>query len=342
MIFDKKLSFIPHIKYLKAKCLKSLNILKVLSHTTRGADRTTLLQLYRSLIHSKLDYGSIVYGSARKSYLAMLDPIHHQGLRLALGAFRTSPTASLCVEADEPSLNTRREKLSLQYAIRIAENNWNPAHDVTFQPKYIDLYESKPNFIKSFGVRTLPVLESANINFKNIDKTFTPNIPAWCINKPKLIFDLHSGKKSETSPIIMKSNFQELKSHYMDYKHIYTDGSKDDMKVGCAVVSDDFSETMRIPDGSSIFTAEAKAIDSLNLHPTNFSIPYANFKSFINRYILNKWQILWNNSVGNKLFEIKPVIGQSQPVVRNVRQEEVVLARLPIGHTRITHSYLLK
>ena len=47
----------------------------------------------------------------------------------------------------------------------------------------------------------------------------------------------------------------------MDYKHIYTDGSKDDMKVGCAVVSDDFSETMRIPDGSSIFTAEAKALD---------------------------------------------------------------------------------
>ena len=81
------------------------------------------------------------------------------------------------------------------------------------------------------------------------------------LNKPKILFDLHSGKKSETSPMIMKSNFQELKSHYMDYKHSYTDGSKDDMKVGCAVVSDDFSETMRIPDGSSIFTAEAKAID---------------------------------------------------------------------------------
>ena len=65
------------------------------------------------------------------------------------------------------------------------------------------------------------------------------------INKPKLIFDLHSGKKSETSPIIMKSNFQELKSQYMDYKHIYTDGSKDDMKAGCAVVSDDFSFILR-------------------------------------------------------------------------------------------------
>ena len=79
VIFDRKLSFIPHIKYLKAKCLKAMNLLKVLSHTNWGADCTVLLQLYRSLIRSKLDYGSIVYGSARKSYLVMLDTVHHQG-----------------------------------------------------------------------------------------------------------------------------------------------------------------------------------------------------------------------------------------------------------------------
>ena len=78
--------------------------MKVLSNTSWGADRSTLLYLYRSLIRSKLDYGSIVYGSARKSYLQMLDSVHHQGLRLALGAFRTSPITSLYVEADEPSL----------------------------------------------------------------------------------------------------------------------------------------------------------------------------------------------------------------------------------------------
>ena len=32
----------------------------------------------------KLDYGCIMYGSARKTYLQMLDLIHNQGLRLAL------------------------------------------------------------------------------------------------------------------------------------------------------------------------------------------------------------------------------------------------------------------
>ena len=165
----------------------------------------------------------------------------------------------------------------------------------------------------------------------------------------------------------MKFNFKELEPHYMDYKYIYSDGSKVKLKVGCAVVSDDFHEIMGIPDGSSIFTAEAKAIGlaldliancetsnifvifsdsrsvlksldhtssknpqiqkllekhhdlaecneivycwipshigiagnenmdqkakySLNLHPTYFQLPYSNFKHFINRYTVNKWQ----------------------------------------------------
>ena len=149
IIFDRKLSFIPHIKYLKAKCLKAMNLLKVLSHTNWGADRTVLLQLHRSLIRSKLDYGSIVYGSARKSYLMMLDTVHHQGLRLALGAFRTSPVESLYVEAEEPSLYLRREKLALHYAIRLAANPSNPTFKVTFPPQIsqdiIDLYDNKPN-----------------------------------------------------------------------------------------------------------------------------------------------------------------------------------------------------
>ena len=47
-----------------------------------------------------------------KTYLEMLDPILHQGLRLALGAFRTAPLESLFAEANEPSLYNRRLKLS--------------------------------------------------------------------------------------------------------------------------------------------------------------------------------------------------------------------------------------
>ena len=41
LFFDRKLNFIPHIKYLKVKCLKRLNILRVLSYPSWDADRTT-------------------------------------------------------------------------------------------------------------------------------------------------------------------------------------------------------------------------------------------------------------------------------------------------------------
>jgi len=101
VVFDRKLSFMAHIKHLKDKCTKALNLLRVLAHTSWGADQETLLHLYRSLIRSKLDYGCIVYGSARGSYLQMLDPIQNHALRLCLGAYKTSPTSSLCVEANE-------------------------------------------------------------------------------------------------------------------------------------------------------------------------------------------------------------------------------------------------
>ena len=92
--------------------MKALNRLRVVSSMDRGANRKVLLRLYRSLVRSKLDYGCVVYGSARQSYLRKLDSVHNQGLRLALWAFRTSPVNSLYAEANEPSLNLRKKKPS--------------------------------------------------------------------------------------------------------------------------------------------------------------------------------------------------------------------------------------
>ena len=52
IVFDRKLSFIPHIKQLKAKCQKALNLLRVFAHTDRGADSKVLLNLYRTIIYT--------------------------------------------------------------------------------------------------------------------------------------------------------------------------------------------------------------------------------------------------------------------------------------------------
>ena len=139
LLFDSKLSFITNINYLSNKCQKALNLLQVVSSMDWGADRKVLLRLCRSLVRSKLDYGCIVYGgSARQSYLRKLDSIHNQGLRLALGAFRTFHVNNLYAEANEPPLNLRRKKLSLQYYLKLKSNPDNPTHQVVFEPHYKD------------------------------------------------------------------------------------------------------------------------------------------------------------------------------------------------------------
>ena len=68
-------------------------------------------------------------------------------------------------------------------------------------------------------------------------------------------------RKSKSNPNILKDDFRKLQSRYKNYQQIYTDGSKEDSKGGCAVILDKHSNMQRIPDDSSIFTAEAKAVD---------------------------------------------------------------------------------
>ena len=120
-----------------------------------GADKYTLLKLYKSLVRSKLDYGCFIYGSARKSYLRCLDSIHHLGLRLALGALRTSPVESLYVEANETPLSLRREKLALQYYTKLQSCPSNPAFECTFDPKYKEMFARKESAIPTFGIRLI-------------------------------------------------------------------------------------------------------------------------------------------------------------------------------------------
>ncbi|WP_435336452.1 hypothetical protein, partial [Klebsiella pneumoniae] len=69
LIFDSRLTWVPHLRYIKVACIKAMRLLRVLSHTSWGADRKTLLFLYKSLILSKLDYGSEIYSSATDARL---------------------------------------------------------------------------------------------------------------------------------------------------------------------------------------------------------------------------------------------------------------------------------
>ena len=420
LLFDSKLSFIPHINYLSNKCHKALNLLRVVSSMDWGADRKVLLRLYRTLVRSKLDYGCIVYGSARQSYIRKLDSIHNQGLRLALGAFRTSPVNSLYAEANEPSLNLRRKKLSLQYFLKLKSNRDNPTHKVVFEPLYKDEFLVKEKVIPPFSLRCEADINCLDCDLEDVANYKISEVPLWTSKSPTYLYNLASDKKAITDPIVFKAKFLEVKEQYFTHEEIYTDGSKDGEKVASAAILDGELYQFRLPNNSSIFSAELKAIDLALSHieqdaywryiiytdslsamqalegektdnplivslleklsrlcvradivfcwlPSHigisgneeadktakdalsqeilpFKVPFSDFKPLIHNFIRNVWQQSWSDPANqnNKLFVTKPSLGEWLPGLRTNRREEIILARLRIGHTYVTHSYLLK
>ena len=220
---------------------------------------------------------------------------------------------------------------------------------------------------------------------------------------------------------IIKKAYQELLDKYQNYIKIFTDGSKYNSFVGCAVHSDNFDairfplpsfytilsaelfaiklavqQTTNIQEKSLILTDSASAlqcllkpyhhaqhplakqiISHLNALPSNHvtlawipghkgiegnelvdkiakeaalirpipNIPVSStdFKATINNHLHSMWSIDWNNtSMENKLRSIKHSTDPWSTSYQTNRQEETALCKLRIGHSKLTHAYLLE
>ena len=260
LIWDSKLTFHAHLQYLLNKCRKALNIIKVLSHSNWGSDTKTLLKLFRSLIRSKLDYGCTVYMNAKvDADLEALNVLHRQGIRLCLGAFKSSPIESLYVEANEPPLELRRKELAMRYTLKIKSNPNNPTYDSLFRFPYTEEYEYEKYPSLAESMRRL--FEEAHVRTEKIARTKVPDTPIWQSEPNEVSFKLSQYDKSNTLASFFKSKFSsDILSEYEGYNLYYTDGSKLNELAAFGLYSRFRNISNRITDDSSIFTAEAEAI----------------------------------------------------------------------------------
>ena len=85
--------------------------------------------------------------------------------------------------------------------------------------------------------------------------------------------------------------------------------------------------------------AAARQVTSLPFITDPIPSPAKDLKTFYSHIIINKWVTNWKQQTNNKLRKIKgePIPRSSSN--RQSRREEVILSRLRIGHTQLTHSY---
>ena len=73
--------------------------------------------------------------------------------------------------------------------------------------------------------------------------------------------------------------------------------------------------------------------------PPNY---HTDLKHKIKQIITKRWQQLWDENAQNKLRQIAPLLKERKREASNTRKEETILSRLRIGHTRLTHDFILK
>lgn len=87
--------------------------------------------------------------------------------------------------------------------------------------------------------------------------------------------------------------------------------------------------------------ADRLAASSKNLLETRLQLPHQDLKPIFRAAIFLKWQTEWDQQHDNKLHSIKPVLGIWESSSHKTRSREILLCRLRLGHSYVTHVYLL-
>lgn len=405
---DRKLKWKIYVTEIKTKCIKRLQIIRSLAHTKWGANQFCLQKLYNAMILPLMDYGDIFYNTAAKSHVNKLNFIQNSALRLISGAFRTTPVNSLEALCGYPDLCTRRMQHIVQFGSSIDNNTNHPL----FSNIFVNQNPKNMRNQIEIGKRSL-----------NIDPLLTVinqpiySIPPWLANPIKIDFSMTKFKKETTSNQIFKCEFAKICHKYSCYYQMFTDGSKTNDGVGCAVWSENISSTMKLSNETSIFSAESKALflatdiavnfaenrivifcDSLSAlkylkktMPSNpdsvkiinmikissssiiyvwipshigiignenadklakevisqsdqiiHNINKADFKNLCKRSVKHMAELKWTETtINNKLREIKTSIRPWDVFRLLQRKNAVIYARIVMGHSSLTHKYLL-
>ena len=87
---------------------------------------------------------------------------------------------------------------------------------------------------------------------------------------------------------------------------------------------------------------DSAATTAIQTYVSECLIVYTDAYEYIGQYVRDLWQSEWDTAVNSKLHVTKPLIGEQPSAYRSVCRQEVVLSRLKVVHSYMTHSYLLR
>lgn len=243
VVLDHRMTFKQHAGELRERMASIKRLFAVIGGRWSSGPRSTLLKIHRSLTIPKLTHGAGLVSRGGKKVLQILEPEYNAIIRCISGAFRTSPIESMMAECGEL-----------------------PFHYIWYQAlvlKTIQWLAQQENQIEAPLVSRADeqFLELTGLHIPPIAKKHRTGSRPWSMPKIHIDWTLKARFKAGEQPEIGKALFSEIASErYRDRTKIYTDGSVVEDQVGFGISTDNEEIHGRLPDGCSIFSAEAHAI----------------------------------------------------------------------------------
>lgn len=243
---DSKQSFVKHAKAVKESVNSKLNILRALNGRFSEASRVTLTKIAKALIVPSMTYGCELWSRGGESLLDTLAPAYNEAHRICSGAFRTSPVASLLVEAGSKPLSYLVKEDMAKKAMRLIERD----------PQLNDMpsvFRARDWWMKLAG---------------DLDEGVFPTLAhrprlwqrAWDAAPPKVDWGVKRECGANANPDVARAAFRELAAKHEGKLQLYTDGSLVEDEVGYGVSGEAISRCGRLPGLCGIFSAEAYAL----------------------------------------------------------------------------------
>jgi hypothetical protein len=157
--FDERLTFSQHIAEIKIKCLKRLNLIKIISHKSWHLNFETLKTIYQALVRSLMEYSAFISVIISKANLAHLQSIQNRAIK---AIFR-------------PPLNT---------------NLVNFGRSVGLQPVTERLGELFEAFLKKSLSNANPIVHQMAIEYRGGFEGRDSSRPTLCCHLRDYIFDV--------------------------------------------------------------------------------------------------------------------------------------------------------
>lgn len=241
IIVDSNLSFFKHCTYIRNSSKSRLNLFRMLGCGKNRADRSTSLQIMNSWLMPKLLYGIEFVSIERERFEKYIAPLYHTAIRYCSGVFVTSPIQSILSESGQLPFSYHITNKIVAAAIRQIERS------IKAEP----LVKRANDALVALTSHPIPQIAKRSRNSSRPWNRPTPKID-WSI-KDRI-------KAGCNSSIAIQQHHWLIQQKYRNFTHIYTDGSVLQDNAGCGIYSTKDTCSIKLPQHTSIFSAEAIAL----------------------------------------------------------------------------------